>query len=319
MAMGHPQQVPHPQYMAAGQPRMPPVNEAAIRRSRKPTDKNIPDDIEDLVIGDGVQEYKKLRELEKRLDSSMVRKRLDIQDSLSRTVKRYRTLRIWISNTVEGQPWQKGEQNEEPQADPANPGSGRYKVRIEGKLLDDYTDPTVPADDSDDEEEKDADAMQEDDQNAGGSKQSKQQRSRQRLSHFFKSITVDFDKTPNLKKVEDVSPIIWEKPQVPPNATAVPENAEFDSIQFSRGAQENVNITVSLIRDEAPERFRLNKDLAEILDVQEESRSGVILGVWDYIRAMGLQEDHEKRQVRCDHRLRKVFRTLHYSFKVCID
>lgn len=306
MPMGHPQQVAHPQYMTAPHPRMPPVNEAAVRRSRKPTDKNIPDDVEELVIGDGVQEYKKLRELEKRLDSSMVRKRLDIQDSLGRTVKRYRTLRIWISNTVEGQPWQTGEQNVDPVN---NPGAGRYKVRIEGRLLDDDSDPTVPSADSEDEEEeeeKNADAMQEDDQNAGAPKKSKQQRSRQRLSHFFKSITVDFDKTPHLKKVEDVSPVVWEKPQVPPGSGAVPENAEFDSIQFSRGAQENVNITVSLVRDETPERYKLNKDLAEILEVEEESRSGVILGVWDYVRTMGLQEDHEKRQVRCDHRLKKV-------------
>ena len=34
--------------------------------------------------------------------------------------------------------------------------------------------------------------------------------------------------------------------------------------------------------------------------------SGIVLGIWDYIRAMGLQEDEEKRLVRCDHRLRSV-------------
>lgn len=59
----------------------------ARTRSRKPTDKNIPEGVEDCVIGDGVQRYRDLRELERRLDSTMVRKRLDIQDSVNRNVK----------------------------------------------------------------------------------------------------------------------------------------------------------------------------------------------------------------------------------------
>jgi hypothetical protein len=35
---------------------------------RKPTDKNLPDGIEEVIIGEGVQQYKNLRDLEKRLD-----------------------------------------------------------------------------------------------------------------------------------------------------------------------------------------------------------------------------------------------------------
>src|SRR6266487_1610511 len=102
--------------------------DAALRRSRKPTDKNLPDGVEDIVIGDGVQQYKSLREVEKRLDAAMVRKRLDIQDSVNRTVKRYRTLRIWISNTVENQPWQQAlDQNGAPNT---TLRGGRYRVKI---------------------------------------------------------------------------------------------------------------------------------------------------------------------------------------------
>lgn len=311
----HPQQgIPNPQYMAAAhaaaQRNMPQVNDAALRRSRKPTDKTIPEGVEDVIIGEGVQQYKSLQELEKKMDAAMVRKRLDIQDSISRTVKRYRTLRIWISNTVEDQPWQKvGEHNGTGGA--TNPGSGRYKVKIEGRLLDDDSDPTVPADDSDDENDgddaqKDGDAMDEDGPKEEKSKKSRlPKRPRQRFSHFFKSITIDFDKTPTAKP-EDIAPITWTKPQLPPNATSLPPNADFDSLQFSRPSQENLNITVSLVRDETPERYKLSKELAEVLDVEEETRSGIVLGIWDYIRTMGLQEDEEKRQVRCDDRLRAV-------------
>ena len=267
------------------------------RRSRKPTDKNIPDGIEDVVIGEGVQQYKNLRDIEKRLDAAVVRKRLDIQDSISRTVKKYRTMRIWITNTVENHPWQGAG---------SNPGSGRYKVRIEGRLLDEHNDP----DSQDDEEnvQRDAsgdDAMDQDKDGENKSKDSATKKPSQRFSHFFKTVTVDFDK-PASAVPDEVKPVTWSKPQSLPNATTPPQNAEFDSIQFTRASQENLNVTVSLVQDEAQERFKLSKELAEVLDVEEETRSGIVLGIWDYIRAMELQEDEEKRTVRCDHRLRSV-------------
>jgi SWI/SNF-related matrix-associated actin-dependent regulator of chromatin subfamily D len=287
-----PQHAVNPQYMAAHRA-MPQPNDAALRRSRKPTDKNIPEGIEEVVIGEGVEQYKNLRDLEKRLDAAIVRKRLDIQDSISKTVKKYRTLRIWITNTVENQPWQGAG---------TNPGSGRYKVRIEGRLLDDDNDPTVPEDE--DEGEK-SDAMDQDQDAAGGSKKTESKKPSQRFSHFFKTVTVDFDSPPS-NVADEVKPVAWTKPQVPANATSAPANAEFDSIQFARSSQENVNVTISLVRDETPERYKLSKELAEVLDVEEETRSGIVLGIWDYIRAMELQEDEEKRQVRCDHRLRSV-------------
>jgi SWI/SNF-related matrix-associated actin-dependent regulator of chromatin subfamily D len=289
----------------AAQRTMAQSNDAALRRSRKPTDKNIPDGVDESIIGEGVQQYKSLREVEKRLDAAMVRKRLDIQDSISRTVKRYRTLRVWISNTVENQPWQKAEQNG------ANPGSGRYKVKIEGRLLDDDSDPTLPEENDEGEEgQNDDDAMEQDGQEAAKTKKPVSKRPRPRLSHFFKTITIDFDKTPSAKP-EEIKPITWNKPQLPPNATSLPPTADFDSLQFSRASQENLNVTISLVRDETPERYKLSKELAEVLDTEEEARSGIVLGIWDYIRAMGLQEDEEKRQVRCDHRLRSVCK--HFS------
>lgn len=63
------------------------ASEMAKRRSRKPTDRTIPDGVEDAIIGDGVQRYKQLRDFERRLDATMTRKRLDIVDSVSRNAK----------------------------------------------------------------------------------------------------------------------------------------------------------------------------------------------------------------------------------------
>ncbi|KAE8410387.1 hypothetical protein BDV36DRAFT_289638 [Aspergillus pseudocaelatus] len=301
MPVPMPQHAVPAQYIPA-QRNMPHPNDAALRRSRKPTDKNIPDGIEDVVIGEGVQQYKNLRDLEKRLDAAIVRKRLDIQDSISKTVKKYRTMRIWITNTVENQPWQGATgQN----GSVTNPGSGRYKVRIEGRLLDDDTDPTAPEDSDNESNETQAngDAMDHDGKEA---KKNAAKRSKQRFSHFFKTITVDFDKS-STANPEEIKTVNWTKPQLPANTVTLPPTADFDSLQFSRASQENLNVTVSLVRDETPERYKLSKELAEVLDVEEETRSGIVLGIWDYIRAMGLQEDEEKRLVRCDHRLRSIF------------
>lgn len=289
---------------AAHQRGMPPVNDAHLRRSRKPTEKNMPDGIEEYVIGDGVQEYKKLQNIEKRLDSSMVRKRLDIQDSLGRSIKRYQTLRLWISNTTEGQEWQQGEQN----GNGEGPGAGRYKVRIEGRILDDVdADVTVPAEDSDSDPEEEAAAGGEEGEGSEKPKSKKrQQRPRQKLSHFFKSITIDFDRTNSVKEA-DLSPITWTKPQVPPTAVSLPPSADFDEISFSRAAQENVNFTLTLVRDEQPERLKLSQELQDIIDMEEATRSEIISALWDYAQTKGLQEDHEKRLVRCDAKLRNVF------------
>ena len=63
------------------------LTEQAKRRSRKPTDKEMPDGIEDIIIGDGVQKYKELRDFERRLDATITRKRLDIIDSINKNTK----------------------------------------------------------------------------------------------------------------------------------------------------------------------------------------------------------------------------------------
>lgn len=65
------------------------VNHLAKLRSRKPTDKTLPDGVEETLVGEGdvAVAYKKLRDFERRLDATMSRKRLDIMDSVSRNAK----------------------------------------------------------------------------------------------------------------------------------------------------------------------------------------------------------------------------------------
>ncbi|KAG4440508.1 hypothetical protein IFR05_004043 [Cadophora sp. M221] len=293
---GHPQQ----QLTAAQHSAQQKLAETALTRAKarsiKPVDKNIPEGVEDCVIGDGVQRYRDLRELERKLDSTMMRKRLDIQDSVNRNVKRYRTLRLFVSNTVEDQPWQADTLDVDAFDFSTNMDSS-YRVKIEGRLLDEADDGL----DSDDSEDED-DAMDEDGKEE--KKITKPPAKQYKLSHFFKAMTVDFDR--NKSKDGADQSVEWKKPAVAPNTANLPNAADFDQLEFKRGGDENVNITINLVRDENPERFQLSPVLADILDTNVATRAEAIMGIWEYVTAMGLQEEDEKRTFECDDRLRAL-------------
>lgn len=262
-------------------------SDLAKRRSRKPTDKNIPDGVEDYIIGDGVKHYRALRDLERRLDAAMMRKRLDIYEAVNRHVKEYRTLRVWISNTVEDQQWQ----NEGDGFDMAASGDASYTVKVEGRLLED----DMGLDDSDDEDEPPA--RKPDGTAAPPSQQPT------RLSHFFKAMTVDFDK--NDKVINGVEQSVeWKKPAT--TALIPPNSADFDQLEFKRTGDRNMNVTINLVRDEEQERFSLSAPLVSILDTTVATRLEVQQGIWAYAKAMGLIDEEEKRSFHCDDTLRQV-------------
>lgn len=268
----------------------------------------MPDGVESLIIGDGVKQYQRLRELERRLDAIMMRKKLDMQDSMQHTVKQYRTLRISISNTVENQPWQ-GQGLDENTFDFNTGEEATYRVKIEGKLLDD--------DDEDGESsEKDSEAEDDDaptskDRNPETTDQDpdapSKPGSRTKLSHFFKAITVDFDRGKAGITADTPTAIEWKKPIIPLNSATLPEAADFDCLEFERKGDENLNCTINLYRDEEPERFLLSPELADLLDIDADDRASMMMKLWDYVKAMDLQQDDEKRRFSCDERLKAVY------------
>lgn len=288
--------------------------EAAKTRAKQPTDKNIPEGVEDLIVGDGVKQYRDLREMERRLDAVMMRKRLDLHEIRPQTHDRTRTLRIWISNTAENQPWQ-GRGLDENAFDFNTGMEGTYKVKIEGRVLDDEN-AKVDSDEEDEDEadneavadgqaEKSEDVMDHDGTEESPKKVTNPIKPRQKMSHFFKSIVVEYDRNKNLQP-ENAGYIEWKKPPIPPNTPNPPVQADFDFLEFERKSDENINCTLNFHRDDNPERFAVSKDLAEIIDVEEATRERVVTGIWDYARAMHLQQDEEKRYIQCDARLRAV-------------
>lgn len=214
--------------------------------------------------------------------------------------QRARTLRIWVSNTVEDQPWQADTLDVDAFDFSTNMDSS-YRVKIEGKLLDEEDD-GLDSDSEDEDDSTNGDAMDEDGDDQG--KKKKREAKQYKLSHFFKAMTVDFDKTRVSNGTEHV--VEWKKPVVAPNAANPPTAADFDQLEFKRGGDENTNIVINLFRDEQPERFVLKERLVDILDVQIATRAEVVMGIWDYIKANGLQDEDEKRSFECDEQLRPV-------------
>ena len=75
---------------------MPPSSKSS-KKKKKLADKILPQKVRELVPES--QAYMDLLAFERKLDSTIMRKRLDIQEALKRPMKQKRKLRIFISNT----------------------------------------------------------------------------------------------------------------------------------------------------------------------------------------------------------------------------
>lgn len=278
--------------------------ERAKLRAKKPTDKTMPDGVEDCIMSDGVQRYKELRDFERRLDATITRKRLDIVDSVNKNAKRWKTVRVWITNTVEDQVWQGNGINAD-SFDFSTSADSSFRVKIEGRLLDD--DDEYEKEDAEAKDGVDGDKMDTDVSAVKAKAPAAKAPPRPRFSHFFKKMTVDFDRSKMRNGAEQS--VEWNKPdRLPNNSANPPAAADFDELTFKKNGDENMNITINLFRHEEPERFELSPALSDAVDMEAATRSEVVMGLWEYIKLMGLQEDEEKRNFRCDELLRKVGR-----------
>lgn len=184
-----------------------------------------------------------------------------------------------------------------------------YRVKIEGRLLDEED-----ALDGEDKKASTATAvadggepMDTDTTKTSQPKASSNTQERTKLSHFFKQITIEFDRPSSLQP-DGMAMIEWKRPEIRPGvANGATDGSNFDCLHFDRKSDENINIRINLFRDEAPERFRLSPELAELCGgITEGDRAGVMLNVWKYIRANKLYENEDARVVRCDTLMKKV-------------
>lgn len=220
-----------------------------------------------------------------------------------------RTLRIWISNTVEDQIWQGNGLNVD--AFDFTPNmEASYHVNIEGRLLNDGAG-------TDDEAQLCAagfastagagDVIKQDEHPPKKQTLAATRDAMNRFSHFFKAITVDFDRSRFRNGAEQT--VEWNKPDISSKTQgsgSLLAAADFDRLTFKRNGDENTNITINLHRHEVPDRFLLSPELAEVVDMSEATQQEAVMALWEYIRFWGLQEDEEKRNFRCDDLLKRA-------------
>uniref|UniRef100_A0AAQ5WXH9 DM2 domain-containing protein n=1 Tax=Amphiprion ocellaris TaxID=80972 RepID=A0AAQ5WXH9_AMPOC len=97
-------------------------------KKKKMADKILPQRIRELVPES--QAYMDLLAFERKLDQTIMRKRLDIQEALKRPIKQKRKLRIFISNTFNPA---------KPDAEDGEGTVASWELRVEGRLLEDVT------------------------------------------------------------------------------------------------------------------------------------------------------------------------------------
>ncbi|CAO1311855.1 unnamed protein product [Diamesa serratosioi] len=101
----------------------------SAKKKKKLADKILPQKVRDLVPES--QAYMDLLAFERKLDATIMRKRLDIQEALKRPMKQKRKLRIFISNTFYPA-------KEPTEANEGGEGSvASWELRVEGRLLED--------------------------------------------------------------------------------------------------------------------------------------------------------------------------------------
>ncbi|XP_046884377.1 SWI/SNF-related matrix-associated actin-dependent regulator of chromatin subfamily D member 3 isoform X1 [Hypomesus transpacificus] len=95
-------------------------------KKRKMADKILPQRIRELVPES--QAYMDLLAFERKLDQTIMRKRVDIQEAIKRPMKQKRKLRLYISNTFNPA---------KPEPDDSDGSIASWELRVEGKLLED--------------------------------------------------------------------------------------------------------------------------------------------------------------------------------------
>ncbi|KAI0686141.1 SWI/SNF complex 60 kDa subunit [Earliella scabrosa] len=234
-------------------------------RKRKITDKNLPNALmQSPEFAEDSAMYRDLLQMERKLDWTMTRKRVEVHDALQRIIPATRTLRIFLSHTVSGQAWQR--EGLEGEAAQPNPETGEnipaWQLRIDGRMLERAKDRNPP----------------------------------RKFSSLIKHLVVELDRDTTLYPEGNV--IEWIRGANQP---------QLDGFTIRRKGDAPTKIRIVMHLEQQPEQYRVHPDLGNILGIKEESRTGVIQALWNYIKTQNLQDKLDRRIVRADARLRPIF------------
>ncbi|XP_063063117.1 SWI/SNF-related matrix-associated actin-dependent regulator of chromatin subfamily D member 3b isoform X2 [Engraulis encrasicolus] len=268
------------------QQQQPVQNRARNAKRRKMADKILPQRIRELVPES--QAYMDLLAFERKLDQTIMRKRVDIQEALKRPMKQKRKLRLYISNTFNPA---------KPDADDSDGSIASWELRVEGKLLDDvgkqkrkfssfFKSLVI---------ELDKDLYGPDNHLVEGS------------NIHLKNVSYEAagtewcvrGQTRGSRGRDSRSMIsLWHR-------TATTQ--ETDGFQVKRPGDVSVRCTLLLMLDYQPPQFKLDPRLARLLGIHTQTRSCIIQALWQYVKTNKLQDSHDKEYINCDKYFQQIF------------
>lgn len=266
------------------------------KRSKRPLDRVLPTKIHDVVPESKL--YTQLQNFERKIDSFVTRKRLDLLEQRQRLAPVNRTLRVFISNFASDQyvadastktgipedalgPTPKATNDPNSQDDKqeqslANTEAQRtvpgWTLRIEGRLLDPPN-------------------------------SRRQQQPQPKFTTFIKSVVVNLEQDQNSHPDGNILEWIRDDSDQP-----------TDGIELKRIGDSNVPAKIMLFLDSPTQKFKLSSPLSKFLNIHTDTLNNVISAVWKYIKQNKLQDSEDKRMIICDRQLRDIFGEDKFSF-----
>lgn len=246
-----------------------------VRKKGKLRDKIIPQRVRELVPDS--ESYMDLLAFERKLDATIARKRLDIQEALKRLVKTKRKLRVFITNQFyPGETTATASSTDNDNSDSVP----QWELKIEGRLLD---------------ETKGTDNLPLTLPSSSSSSSNNLKVKPRKFSSFFKSLVIELDKDlygPDNHLVE------WHR---------TPQTAETDGFQVKRHGDQSLKCTILMLLDYQPLQYKLDSRLAKLLGIHTASRPHIIQSLWQYIKVHKLQDAREREHIILDKYLAQIF------------
>ncbi len=85
-----------------------------------------------------------------------------------------------------------------------------------------------------------------------------------------------------------------------------PNVAPTDGFEIKRNGDVNIPCKIKLFVDRNPEIYHLPLALAQLLDIQSDTKANIISAIWFYVKHFSLQDSDDRRIVHCDEPLTKV-------------
>lgn len=228
--------------------------------SYSPTDITIPQSIYDKIPN--LEDYKNLKEAERKIDLLIARKALDFQAIQQKTIHPFEyksntgLLRVFVYNTCENQPWQKQLQQQQQQTEyvPDPNAEPTWTLRVEGKFI-------------------------------GDNKAEATESSRLKFSTFLSAASIDLlpnEHYPNLEESQqniiewrdDGSNTAMRNPSIDPS---------FDGLDVKRNGLHNIKVKIALLLKSYSSKLQLSDEMAQFIGKTECTQQEAMYTIWIYV------------------------------------